>query len=143
MREAIDLVMVYNVTPFDPADWAAAQYNHVDIDAVLQRVNVEPIRNLRRRPRQRHRFHSSFDRRILIRSNGRNAVGALEVPDPEARDRTQPHARIRQHSHHGFITGVPRGLDDGFDLVHRQQLIRIDRPIRARPNRNRFRPLNP
>lgn len=36
--EAVDAVAVHNVTPFDAADWAAAHYNYVDLEAVLQQV---------------------------------------------------------------------------------------------------------
>lgn len=37
VHEAIDLVRVHNVRPFDAAGWAAGHYNYVDIEAVLQR----------------------------------------------------------------------------------------------------------
>lgn len=38
VQEAIDLVTVHYVAPFDAADWTAGHYNYVDIEAVLQRV---------------------------------------------------------------------------------------------------------
>lgn len=38
VREAIARVEADNLGAFDAADWAAAHYNYVDLEAILQRV---------------------------------------------------------------------------------------------------------